>query len=334
MPVRVTPAFRLSNGVELVTHNTTMSKKRTVTFLSEGVPIEGDLYQPSTFDPKSRYPALVIGHGFTVARSSLIEEGRLFAEAGYVTLAIDYRHFGGSGGTPRGRLWPMQEAQDFRCAIDWLETQPGVDPTRIGIWGTSFGGGIATHVAAHDQRVRACVAQAPILDGDYWLRLLNRECDYLNVRKYLLDARRKRFENGGDPSMPLATPASDGFAPMPADPVLIADVTSWYQKTGDMLMHSASELTIESFERAMEFDATYLTRKIAPRAYCIVQLTGHDVYHPNVPMQTAFRMAGEPKRMVSIPIDQLDCYKPDGRAKCIGAAVAFFNEHLLNNAEI
>lgn len=306
-----------------------MTIKRTVEFRSEGATLEGDLYLPPTFDPAQPRPALVLGHGFTVARTSLVEEGRLFAEAGYVTLAIDYRHFGGSGGSPRGRLWPMQEAQDFRSAIDWLEGQPGVDAKRIGIWGTSFGGGIVTHVAAHDLRVRACVAQAPILDGDYWLRSLNRECDYLSVREYLLEARRKRFRGGGDPTMPLATPNPDGFAPMPPDPVMIADITAWYQNTGELLMHAASDITVESFERVMEFDATYLSRKIAPRAYCIVQLTGHDVYHPNVPIQTAYRAAGEPKRMVSIHIDQLDCYKPDGRAKCIGAAIAFFDDYLV-----
>lgn len=84
-------------------------------------------------------------------------------------LTIDYRHFGGSGGTPRGRLWPHQETKDFKSALDWLETQPGVDRERIGIWGTSFGGGIVTHVAAHDLRVKACFAQAPILDGDVWI---------------------------------------------------------------------------------------------------------------------------------------------------------------------
>jgi hypothetical protein len=93
-------------------------------------------------------------------------------------------------------------------------------------------------------------------------------------------------------------------------------------------MHSAPEITIESFERVMEFDATHAAAKIAPRAYCIVQLTGHDVYHPNVPIQTAYREAGEPKRMVSIPIDQLDCYKPGRRELSIGAAVAFFDDFL------
>lgn len=303
-------------------------EKRVVTFVSEGVPCEGDLYLPAGFDPAGRTPALVIGHGFTVARTSLVEEGRLFAEAGYVTLAIDYRHFGGSGGEPRGRLWPRQETEDFKAAIDWLEGQPGVDPDNIGIWGTSFGGGVATHVAAHDIRVRACVAQAPILDGDVWIRSLNRESDYLAVRKYLRDARRKRAQEGGDPIFPMMAPADDGFVPMPTDPAMIEDVTSWYQKTGDMLMHSATEITIESFERVMEFDATYTARKIAPRAYCIVQLTGHDVYHPNEPIQTAYRAAGEPKRLVSLRMDQLDCYKPGQREQTIGAAVAFFDEHL------
>lgn len=302
-----------------------MVEKRTIKFKSEGVECEGDLYLPAG---GGDHPGLVIGHGFTVARTSLVEEGRMFAEAGYATLAIDYRHLGTSGGTPRGRIWPLQETEDFKCALDWLETQPGVNPDRLGIWGTSFGGGVVTHVAAHDIRVKACVAQAPILDGDYWIRSLNREYEYLNVKKYLLEARRKRFREGGDPVLTSGVPHPDGFVPMPPDPAMIVDVTNWFKETGDMLMHSAKETTIESYERVMEFSSVHKAAMIAPRAYCIVQLTGHDVYHPNVPIQTAYREAGEPKRLVSIPIDQLDCYKPEGRALSIGAAIKFFDTYL------
>jgi hypothetical protein len=172
------------------------------------------------------------------------------------------------------------------------------------------------------------VAQAPILDGSAWIRSLNRESDYLAVKQHLLAARRKRAAEGGDPHHPMAEPSSDGFMPMPNDPAMIADVMSWYATTGDMLMHTAPAITLESFERVMEFDATYCARKIAPRAYCVVQLTGHDVYHPNPPIQEAFRCAGEPKRMVSLKMDQLDCYKPGFREQTIGSAVAFFNEYL------
>src|SRR5580698_545666 len=112
-----------------------MISRETIHFTSEGVRCEADLYKPAGFDAGRRHPALVIGHGFTVARSNLVEEGRLFAEAGYLTLAIDYRYFGGSGGTPRCRRYSMYEVEDFRSAIDWLERQPGVDPKRLGIWG-------------------------------------------------------------------------------------------------------------------------------------------------------------------------------------------------------
>lgn len=305
-----------------------MTTSKTINFTSEGVTCEGTLNLPPDFSEDGAFPAIVIGHGFSVARTSLVEEGRLFAEAGFVCLAIDYRHFGGSEGEPRGRLWPMQEAEDFKSAIDWLEVQPGIDPERIGIWGTSFGGGIVTHVAAYDIRVKACVAQAPILDGDYWIRSLNSESNYLAVRKHLLEARRNRAAEGGDPLHPMLEPSPDGFVPMPADPHMIEDVGQWFEKTGDMLMHSAPHITLESFERCMAFDATYASRKIAPRAYCIVQLTGHDVYHPNEPIQTAFRVAGEPKRMVSLKMDQLDCYKPGYREQTIGAASEFFEAHL------
>ena len=305
-----------------------MTGAKIIRFQSEGITCEGDLYLPQGFDPTARCPALVIGHGFTVARTSLVEEGRLFAESGYVTLAIDYRHFGTSGGTPRGRLWPLNETEDFKSAIDWLETQPGIDGKRIGIWGTSFGGAIVTHVAAYDIRVKACVAQAPILDGGYWFRSLNRESDYLAIRRYLIEARRKRFAGGSDVSMPLGKLPEDGFAPMPPDPQMIDDVTEWYAKTGNPLMNSAPELTIESLERVAEFDAVRAASKIAPRAYAIVQLTGRDVYHPQVPIQEAYKLAGEPKRMFSIPIDQLDCYKPAGRARTIGAAIEFFDTYL------
>jgi uncharacterized protein len=165
---------------------------RTIDFQSRGIVCERNLCLPDGFDVSMNHPALVIGHGFATVRSNLAEEGRLFAEAGFVALAIDYRHFGGSGGEPRGRVWPIQEAEDFRSAIDWLEVQPGVDANRIDIWGTSFAGGVVTRVAAHDQRVRACVAQAPILDGDAWLRSVNREHEYLAIREHLLDERRKR----------------------------------------------------------------------------------------------------------------------------------------------
>ena len=307
-----------------------MVTNSVVHFLSEGVRCEADLALPDGFDPARRYPALVLGHGFTIARTSLAEERRLFAEAGYVVLAIDYRRFGGSGGEPRAHVDPRDEVEDFRSAIDWLETQPGVDPDNIGIWGCSFGGGIVTQAAAADIRVKACVAQTPILDGDYWIRSLNGAAEYAKIRRYLVEHRRARASGSGPEERytPLNRPGPDGFNPVPGDPVMAADIADWYEKTGTALMDGVAEVTIRTFDRIMQFDAVHAAAKIAPRAYCIVQFSGYDIFHPNAPIQQAYAHAGEPKQIVSIPIDQLDGYKPEGRARSIGAATAFFDRFL------
>ena len=307
-----------------------MVTSRVVHFHSEGLQCEGDLTLPDGFDPSQRYPALVLGHGFTIARTGLVEEARLFAEAGYVALAIDYRRFGGSGGEPRDYVDPWDEAEDIRSAIDWLEMQPGVDAEKIGIWGCSFGGGIVTHAAAYDIRVKACVAQSPILDGDYWIRSLNRETEYLAIKRYLIEHRRScaSGQETEERYTPMGASREDGFTPMPLDPRMVEDVISWHAQTGLNLMDSAAQTPVRTFDRIMQFDAVHAAAKIAPRAYCIVQFTGYEVYHPNVLIQQAYRLAGEPKQMVSIPIDQLDGYKPEGRAQCIGAAVQFFDLYL------
>jgi hypothetical protein len=126
----------------------------------------------------------------------------------------------------------------------------------------------------------------------------------------------------------MGAPREDGFMPMPLDRVMVEDVTGWLEKTGELLMDGAPNVTVRSFERVMQFEAVRAAAKIAPRAYCIVQLTGYEVYHPNALIQEAYRVAGEPKRMVSLAIDQIDAYKPQGRALAIEAAVDFFDAYL------
>ena len=40
-----------------------------------------------------------------------------FATAGLITLAFDYRYFGGSGGEPRGQLFATDQIEDVRNAL-------------------------------------------------------------------------------------------------------------------------------------------------------------------------------------------------------------------------
>ncbi|HEX4949218.1 MAG TPA: alpha/beta hydrolase, partial [Blastocatellia bacterium] len=65
----------------------------------------------------------------------------------------------------RTRLIPHKQVEDYRNAISYLQGEPGVDPDRIGIWGSSFAGGNVIVVAALDARVKAVVGQVPAISG-------------------------------------------------------------------------------------------------------------------------------------------------------------------------
>ncbi len=112
-----------------------------------------------------------------------------FARAGYVVLTFDYRGWADSdsrlvieGKMPkpdkdgkvslraraiRELVDPFDQTQDIVSCIDFISGEPGVDPNRIGLWGTSFGGGHVLYVATHDKRVKCIVSQVPSMDGSW-----------------------------------------------------------------------------------------------------------------------------------------------------------------------
>ena len=116
-------------------------EQRVVHFYSEGSRLEGDIFLPDDLRSGEQRPGIVLCHGFTGLRELVLPDyAKVFAAAGYVALSFDYRGFGGSEGE-KWRLLPLEQVDDIRNAITFLQAQDEVDAERIGIWGTSFGGG-------------------------------------------------------------------------------------------------------------------------------------------------------------------------------------------------
>ncbi|SCV72761.1 BQ2448_4298 [Microbotryum intermedium] len=112
-------------------------------------------------------PCVVIGHGlggFKLMRLDAYAE--VFQKAGHNALAFDYRGFGESTGSPRQILdWNAQQ-EDWKVVLEYTRTElPQVDPERIAIFGTSFGGAHAITAASKDKRIKAAISQCPFTSG-------------------------------------------------------------------------------------------------------------------------------------------------------------------------
>ena len=175
-------------------------RTRQVTFYVDGgTPLYGKLFLPKGFTPTGKLPAVVVGHGINALSIGIEKFAARFAERGLVAMAIDYQSYGFSGSgsddirlleadTSKGavtekearillkrtNLNNVHEIADFRAAVSFLQGEPGVDPDKIGIWGSSNGGSVVIAVAAVDARVKAVVSQvatprpaprAPVADG-------------------------------------------------------------------------------------------------------------------------------------------------------------------------
>lgn len=165
---------------------------KEITYCSDGVACYAKLFFPKGFSTHAKTPGVVLGLGWAGTHFSIEKYGARFADKGLVAMVIDYRGWGSSDGFPsivagdrvggdyhrddtrfselkadvsvkRTRLLPMKQVEDYRNAISYLQGEPGVDPDRIGVWGSSFAGGNSVVVAALDARVKAVSVQVPAL---------------------------------------------------------------------------------------------------------------------------------------------------------------------------
>ena len=161
---------------------------RNITIWSDGTRMAGDLYVPNGLKDGEKRAAILFcaGTGGT-KKGNGAQYGKRFVKEGFIVLAFDYRGWGESDcklmmtepmpkPDEKGEVtvkakpvrWQMDLADqtlDIRCSLSFLVGEPCVDASRIGIFGTSYGGGLVTWVAANDPRVKCVVAQVPGMGG-------------------------------------------------------------------------------------------------------------------------------------------------------------------------
>lgn len=137
--------------------------RKDVDFTSLGTRCSAWLYEPSGV---RKPPVVVMAHGFAAERTfGLAAFAERFAAAGMAVFVFDYRNFGGSDGVPRNLVSPRRHIADWRSAIDFVRTLPGIEGGRMALWGSSFSGGHVIAAAAADPAISAVVSQVPFVDG-------------------------------------------------------------------------------------------------------------------------------------------------------------------------
>jgi dipeptidyl aminopeptidase/acylaminoacyl peptidase len=128
----------------------------------DGVSVPTQLFLPRS---KRANAALIFVHGgpprqmfpafhFSEYHARTYAINRHLAELGYVVLSVNYRSGVGYGRTFReaeNRGWNgASEYRDVLAAGRWLAKRPDVDPSRIGIWGGSYGGLLTAQALARN----------------------------------------------------------------------------------------------------------------------------------------------------------------------------------------
>jgi fermentation-respiration switch protein FrsA (DUF1100 family) len=288
--------------------------EKTVRFYSEGTQVAAILGVPDDLGPGERRGAIVFAHGFSMVKEIwLLENARRLRREGYVTLNLDYRGFGESGGEPRQRLIPQMQVTDVRNAMTYLETLPEVRADRIALYGTSFGAGIVSYAAGVDDRARATVATAG--PGD--LERVYRQGPGFEAFMEKVKKARATFVATGD-----VTHVSTQRL-MSRDPGTVAELEAAKREAPSW----RGEVTFESLIDVVAFKPESVVERIAPRAICWIH-PEKDALVPLYEAQSLFAKARDPRRLVVLEgMEHAAIYVGEGRDRVIEETIKFFREH-------
>lgn len=295
--------------------------RRDVEFDAAGTTLRGWLYVPDgATGPR---PAVVMAHGLSALKEMGLDDyAEVFVAAGLAVLVYDNRNIGASDGTPRDEIDPVAQMRDYRHAITFAQSRLEIDAGRIGIWGTSYTGGLVLIVAALDRRVRAVVSQVPYISAhDTTVRAMTPEVQLDYQRMFVND--RAAMAAGAE-SKTVTVCEDDPRKPADATTRMSFRYFSHYVTTRKLAW--PNRLTVRSLDLRQEYEAMPWMPRISPTPLLMV-VASDDRITPADIARRAFEAAQQPKELLVIPGDH---YLPyiEHFAASSGAARDFFLKSL------
>lgn len=144
----------------------------------EGDTLYGWMIKPVNFDPNKKYPVLMNVYGGP-GRNTVNDQWerdlpwyQMLAQEGYIIVSVDNRGTEHRGSKFKkctyGKMGKLESADQIDAAM-WLRNQTYVDKDRIGIWGWSYGGYMASLCleVGHDI-FKMAIAVAPVTNWRFY----------------------------------------------------------------------------------------------------------------------------------------------------------------------
>ncbi|WP_443071093.1 alpha/beta hydrolase [Streptomyces sp. NBC_01476] len=304
-----------------------------VTFDSAGLKLAGHLYTPEDGKQGPR-PAVVVGHpasGVKEQAAGLYAE-RL-ARAGFVTLAFDAAHQGGSEGTPRGLEDPAQRVEDIKAAVSFLSVRAEADPDRIGALGICASGGYVVPAAAGDHRIKAVGTVSAADIGRQFREGADGTQDPAVVQAMLdaaAAARTAEARGAGAGEFPVFPDTEEEARALGRHAF---EGWEYYRTNRARHPRSADSFTWNSVDRIVTFDPFRFAGLIAPRP--LLMIVGTEAVTSHMTTE-AFANAREPKSLHWIEgASHVDLYDKDAYVTpAVAELTAFFRSGLGEPARV
>jgi pimeloyl-ACP methyl ester carboxylesterase len=255
--------------------------EETVSIPSAGLRLSGVVHVPEGLKAGERRPAFLVLHGFGSNKNSsnVIGPTKVLTDYGYVTLRFDMRGCGDSEGE-HGRVICLEQVEDTRNALSFLAEHGAVDPTRIGVVGSSFGGAVAVYAGGVDARIAAVISNGGWGDGERKFRGQHKSPqDWARFTKMLADGRAHRASTGKS----LMVPRYE-IVPIPE------------RLRNNLAANSIHMFPAETAQSMFDFRANDVVGKIAPRPLLLIH-AANDSVTPTEQSVELFKHASQPAEL-------------------------------------
>jgi uncharacterized protein len=260
-----------------------------VSIPSAGLRLHGVLGFPAGLRPSERRPAFLVLHGFggNCGSAGVIQPTRVLSELGYVTLRFDMRGCGKSEGE-FGRVICLEQVEDVSNAVAFLAGHPCVEPERIGVIGSSFGGAVAVYAGGTNPRIAAVVSNGGWGHGERKFRGQHPGADTWAKFTHMLEEGRATLARTGKSPMVHR----DRIVPIPQHVRESLD-----RQNVEMLAANSVEMfPVETAQSMFDFRAEEVVGKIAPRPLLLIH-AANDSVTPTEQSIELFKRAGQPTEL-------------------------------------